>query len=394
MDDYDFAGGRDGLSALPRLLRVLSPLRSVADPAALARAVCEWVVGTVACGCQLHLSGDRGLTTLVDLHDGPAPGPGVVEKVVATLEAQVVLDIAPGRAWVVLPLGGRRPATGAPSVPMGALSVLVDCPPEALTSSHRRGLALVAATLAKAMSEAMAQVRANQVSQALQASLLPGDLPEADWFELTARYFPGTADLRIGGDWYDSQVMADGTVALGVGDVAGHGVEAAARMGELRSAMVALRLVRSAPSDLISVVHRLASDMSCFATAVCARLDPTGYLQWASAGHLPPVVIHKGGEAEILRTNQSPPLGVGEVAGVPLNRFRLELDDTVLLYTDGLVERRDRSIEDSLEALVASVRHPHSSLAELVDEAAGQKDHPFSTGDDVAILAARWRGTA
>jgi serine phosphatase RsbU (regulator of sigma subunit) len=375
-----------GLGALPDLLRALSPLRSMADPVALSRSVSEWIVATVATGCEVHLVDSGGLITLVDIRDSPPPGPVVVADVVASCEPQILEDALGDRAWIVLPLLAKAGC-------IGALSMLVACPAAGLGASHRRGLAAVASTLAGAISEAQAQQQAKHVSQARQASLLPGALPEADWLELSARYVPGTADLRIGGDWYDSQVMPDGTVALSVGDVAGHGIEAAAQMGELRSAMVALRLVRSAPDELISVVHRLASDMSYFATVVCARLGPTGKLQWASAGHLPPLVVHHNGETEVLGTDQSPPLGVGYAGRVPVNRYELTPGDTVLLYTDGLVERRGVDIAEGLEALAACAgAHHHEDVDQLIKDLVAQLEHPLSTGDDVAILAARWSG--
>ena len=125
--------------------------------------------------------------------------------------------------------------------------------------------------------------------------------------------------------------MSDGTVALSVGDIAGHGMEAAAQMGEVRSAMAALRLVRRAPDELIPLLHRLAEDMDYFATVICARLDPTGNLQWASGGYLPPLVVREDGTGDLLGTNQSPPLGVGYKGRVPLNRHRLDPDDTVVI---------------------------------------------------------------
>jgi hypothetical protein len=373
------------ISALPDLLRVLAPLRSVTQPAGLARSVAEWIVATVAYDCQVHLVKDRHLTTLVDLHRGPAPEPAVLAQVATSSEKKVIPDFSPGRIWVVLPLR-------ADAESIGTLSMLVDYPSEGLAPSYHRGLEVVASTLARALSEAVSQQRANRVSQALQTSLLPGALPKGEWFELCARYLPGTADLRIGGDWYDSQIMPDGAVALSVGDVAGHGIEAATQMGELRSAMVALRLVRSAPDELISVVHRLATGMSYFATVICARLDPAGNLRWASAGHLPPLVIHEEGDAELLETDQSPPLGVGHPGRVPVNRYRLSPGDIVFLYTDGLIERRDRDIGESLDSLVAgAVQYSRRSIDELIDDMVKERDHPSSTGDDVAILAARWR---
>lgn len=376
---------RPSLAALPELLEMLSPLESIADRTGVAKAVGRWIAATVAVDCAVHLVEDRHpRQVFVASRTGPGPGTSLVATVMASSTVAVAAGPSPEQAWVVLPLRvGKRT--------VGALSVLVASAPEELGHHHLQGLGRVASTLARLVGEARLYKRASQVSQALQASLLPGALAEGPWFELAARYVPGTADLRIGGDWYDSQVMPDGTVALSVGDIAGHGVEAAAKMGELRSAMMALRLVRSAPDELISVVHRLVADLDYFATVTCVRLDPTGNLQWASAGHLPPLAVSDNA-ARILSTDQTPPLGVGYTGRVPLNRYRLNPRDTVLIFTDGLVERRDQVIDEGLELLCArAAEHDKTTLAELIDELLTIRDHPSSTGDDVAVLAARWQ---
>jgi len=384
--NYSPSKQRPSLSALPELLEVLSPLESIANRTGVAKAVGRWIAATVAIDCAVHLVEDGcPRQVFVASKTGPGPEASLVASVVSSSAPAVAASLSPEEAWVVLPLrvGNRA---------FGALSILVDSPPEDLDGHHLQGLGRVASALARLVGEARLYRRATQVSQALQAALLPGALAEGAWFELAARYVPGNADLRIGGDWYDSQVMPDGTVALSVGDIAGHGVEAAAKMGELRSAMMALRLVRSAPDELISVVHRLAADMDYFATVTCVRLDPMGNLQWASAGHLPPLVVSENATARVLRTDQTPPLGVGYSGSVPLNRYRLDPRDTVIIFTDGLVERRDQAIGESLESLCArAALHERTALTELVDELLTIRDHPFSTGDDVALLAARWQ---
>lgn len=377
---------RPSLAALPQLLDVLSPLESMADRIGVARAVARWVSATVAEDCIVHLVEEDGFPKELTEHNcsGPGPSPHLVASVVASSATAVTAGPFPEQAWVVLPLSVGRRA-------FGALSMLIGSSPEGLGRGDMQGLARVASVLARVVGEARLYERANEVSQALQASLLPGALAEGDWFELAARYVPGTSDLRIGGDWYDSQAMPDGTVALSVGDIAGHGAEAAAQMGELRSAMTALRFVRSTPDELISVVHRLAAEMDYFATVVCARLDPTGNLQWASAGHLPPLVVREDGSAVLLSTDQAPPLGVGYEGKVALNRHRLDPNDTIIIYTDGLVERRDQVIQESLELLsVRASQLARAPLAQLVDRLVAGRDCRGSTGDDIAVLAARW----
>ena len=373
------------LAGLPILVRVLSPLESMRDRRELAKSVAQWIVETVAIGCEIHLLDGPDLRAVVSVGGVEAPDTVLIERVIESGKPEVLTDQAGSARWVVLPLRGEGSAFGALSI---ALSEAAD----EINALHLGDLSRVASGLAFAINEAAAHERANQISQTLQASLLPADLAVGSWFDLAARYVPGTADLRIGGDWYDSQILTDGTVALSVGDVAGHGVEAAAQMGELRSAMSALRHVRSAPDDLIAVVHRLTVEMGYFATVVCVRLDPTGNLLWASAGHLPPLVVHEDGQSELLETDQSPPLGAGCISGVPINRYRLNPGDTVLLYTDGLVERRDVPLDHSLQLLVDRMSGPGwSSTTDMVDEAIRNREQADYTGDDIAVLAARWR---
>jgi hypothetical protein len=373
------------LEGLAHLVKVMSPLEAMGDQRRLARSVADWILETVAVGCRIHLrEGDR-LEVIADVGNVAPPDDELVIEVVSSGVSRVVPAAAGGPTWVVLPIA-------AGDSTLGALELAIDEPPDGIDGGQLRDLRRVAGGLASAITESAAHERANQISQALQKSLLPTDLAVGDWFDLAARYVPGTADLRIGGDWYDSQIMVDGTVALSVGDVAGHGVEAAAQMGELRSAMAALRLVRSAPDDLISVVHRLTAEMGYLATVICVRLDPTGNLVWASAGHLPPLVIHQGGRSELLDTDQSPPLGAGYTRPVPINRFRLSPGDTVLLYTDGLIERRDVPLDTTLDMLVDRIaEETWSSTAELVDHIIRGRDQTHYTGDDIAVLAARWK---
>lgn len=385
MTPDDQGSTHPSLEALPELLGLLSPLESIGNRNDLVRSLARSIVTTVASGCVFHVLEDGHLAPLVRSTSVPPPDDAVIERVVASATPAVLDDDSGERVWMIFPLI-------AGNASLGAMSLHVERPREGSGPHHRRDLERVASIVARAMSEADSHQRAAQISHALQVSLLPGALPEGDWFELAARYIAGTADLRIGGDWYDSQVMPDGTVALSVGDVAGHGVEAAALMGELRSAMIALRLVRSAPDELLSVVHLLAEDVAYFATVICARLDPTGNLRWASAGHLPPLVIHADGTPELLETDQSPPLGVGHRGRVPLNRYRLDAGDTVVIYTDGLVERRDQTIEESLELLASRAAGRRSdSVVDLIDQLVAESHHPLSTGDDIAVLAARWQ---
>jgi serine phosphatase RsbU (regulator of sigma subunit) len=213
---------------------------------------------------------------------------------------------------------------------------------------------------------------------------------------LAARYVPATAGMRVGGDWYDAQLLSPGELAVSVGDVAGHGVEAAARMGELRSAILALRLLSRAPDDLITQLHRLCDPRGDFATAICARLDVGGGFRWASAGHLPPILARSNGRVEVLALRQSPPLGTGVEGPVLINQCSLAPGDTVLLYTDGLIERRDEPLDASLHRLVAQLARSFDAERlpdELLDALLASRHASGQVADDIAVIAARFSTT-
>jgi serine phosphatase RsbU (regulator of sigma subunit) len=214
------------------------------------------------------------------------------------------------------------------------------------------------------------------------------------------RYIPaGPGDEPIAGDFYDLLQLDDDLVALVLGDVAGHGTTAVARMHQLRAAARAYAIQEPGPASLISRLDRF-----------CARLDPeaiatlwygeyrpsTGELTYASAGHPPPVLTCHGDPTRLLEPASSPPLGVG-VAGelATEHRLVLPLGAVVVAYSDGLVERHDESLDDQLELLQTTVTvacDPDRAgaardiaaeiLATLVDD-------PDEAQDDVCLLVVR-----
>jgi hypothetical protein len=376
------------------LAQALAPLEAVGSRYWMAGSVAELIVSTVGAACQIDLVDEEGARTVVrrsraDLTGLPPVEDGAVTAVIRDRRPRLVEagSASPVR-WMVVPLAAASPRT------LGALSVAVDRPNFASSASDLDDLRRIGAATAAVLTKVDADERMLRISRALQESLLPTTLPSGDWFELAGRYVAGGPGLDIGGDWYDAQMLDEGILALSVGDVAGHGVEAAARMGELRTATTALRLVQSAPDDLVAVLHRLATGLGYFATAICARLDHAGSLFWASAGHLPPLLIRASGDVEVLSSEQSPPLGVQYRQRVPINRYRLDRGDVVLFYTDGLIERRDEPIDVSLKGLVEAVTSSaRRTPADLIDHVIGRRQTvPLtdSTGDDIAVLAAAY----
>lgn len=373
---------------LPLIVHALTPLKALGDRRAMAQSVADLLQAAGVRECGIHLVEGNSIIRVTNR----APEAGIAPAA-ERLVAQVIETGRPGvtgaesgtQVTAVLPLKVHRHT-------LGTLTVVMDQSHGPVTEADLALLGEVAAALAVAFSDAEILNRAAQISQTLQQSLLPAALPSAEWFRMAGRYVPGTAGLDVGGDWYDAQILDDGTLALSVGDVAGHGVEAAARMGELRSATTALRLVRRGPDDLIAVLHRLSASIGYFATAICARLDRHGNLVWASAGHLPPVLISSSGEGQLLASDQSPPLGIGYPGQVPTNRWRLGPGDTVLLFTDGLIERRREGIDVSLKRLVGHVSNVGWPVpADLIEGVLALRGHPEATGDDTAVLAARLR---
>jgi serine/threonine-protein kinase RsbW len=214
--------------------------------------------------------------------------------------------------------------------------------------------------------------------------------------EIAVRYLPGTRDAEVGGDFWDVAVMPAGEVALAVGDVAGHDITAAATMAQLRSAYRALRVHTSGPGHLIELVQGVwgSLDLHRMATSVFARLKPaSGALCIASAGHPPPVVIEDG-TARLADVTPTTPFGAPPRPAITW-RHTLRPGGTVVLYTDGLVEDRDRPVGDGIGGLVAAAR----SGAHLAPERLA--DHLLTSlasedrADDIALLilrrvAGRW----
>jgi serine phosphatase RsbU (regulator of sigma subunit) len=224
----------------------------------------------------------------------------------------------------------------------------------------------------------------------LQGSLLPTDLPRVQGARLAARSVPGNAEHRVGGDWYDALNLPTGEVFLVVGDVVGHDLPAAVVMGQLRNALRAYALEDSSPESVLTRLNRAAYllETSDLATCVVAVLDPrtmTG--RWASAGHPPPLLVSPEGSGRLLSGEPGPPVGVTAPAQYPEHEVRLCGGAALLLYSDGLVERREVPIDvgmSTLEAVPFAHTEPEA-IVEQVLEAMLDGTNP----DDVTCLLLR-----
>lgn len=234
--------------------------------------------------------------------------------------------------------------------------------------------------------------REHRVAETLQRSLLPERLPEIHGLTLSARYLPAGRGAAVGGDWYDALELLDGRVALVVGDVVGHGLRAAAVMGQLRNALRAYSLVDTSPADIVARLGRLlsAGDQEATATLLFVVLErDTGEIAYTSAGHPPPLLLTDDGP-RFLEEGRSVPVGAVEPAVFREGRAVLPERSTLLLYTDGLVERRQASLEARLGHLAsAAAEAGDGDLEALCDSVLATMLSPPERLDDVALLAVR-----
>ncbi|MFF8833291.1 GAF domain-containing SpoIIE family protein phosphatase [Streptomyces sp. NPDC015131] len=255
-----------------------------------------------------------------------------------------------------------------------------------ISAQHWTEVALAATRDRLARTEQQAAER-NRLTLQLQHAIMPPTQPPLDspGLQIAVRYRPAESESMVGGDWYDAVVLPSKQVMLCVGDVAGHGIEAATSMVVLRNAMRGLAVTGAGPAQLLSwlntVAHYLTEQVT--ATAVCGLYDPQkGTLRWARAGHLPPVLI-RGRKATTLRTVGGILLGALSEAEYEEEELAMEPGDTLLMYTDGLVERRDESVQDSLAQLLTNARIPSSHLEQRLDDLL---THSKSDTDDDTCL--------
>ncbi|MDG4808251.1 SpoIIE family protein phosphatase [Micromonospora sp. WMMD1120] len=233
------------------------------------------------------------------------------------------------------------------------------------------------------------------VAEVLQHSMLPR-LPVVAHLELTARYQPAADRVEVGGDWYDAFVQPDGDVIAAIGDVAGHDIEAAATMGQLRNLVRGNAFGRSDEvgallSNLDDAIRGLR--LATAATAMLVRLRPqrggVHEVSWANAGHPAALVVRAGGAVEILEATPEPLLGLARPMPRTSRSMSLAAGDTLLLYTDGLIERRDRSVDEGVAELVERLTGadtlPLDELCDLLLDPIPRRE------DDTALLAVRAR---
>ncbi len=293
------------------------------------------------------------------------------------------------RAFLFEPLVAGRHA--------GGLMTISWAEPPNLSRDDRTFVETLASQVAQALDRARHFESERTIAETLQRTVLPESLPRLDGVDLAARYLPGTAELDVGGDWFDAIQLGDGRLGLVVGDVVGKGVQAAATMGQLRNALRAFSLDQMKPSSTVARLNRIAEEIldTAFATVVYAIADPAARVcRFTAAGHPPPLVAYADGRVELLEDGRGLPLGAGSDGSYPQSVVDVPDGTIMLLYTDGLVERRDRPIDDGLALLRTAVETGPSDPEGLIEHVLEQLVGEGERGDDTAVLAVRFLSVA
>jgi len=272
-----------------------------------------------------------------------------------------------------------------------------------MSAEERDFLTTLAGHTAQALERALLFEQQRTASAVLQQAVLPEALPDVPGWELQARYIPASNGLEVGGDWYDSFVLPDGRLAVALGDATGHGLGAARVMSVLRNALRAYAMLGQGPAAVLqhldTLVQRLEPE--AMATVTYLELDPvTGIGVRAAAGHMPPLLsTADGGVAMIVDGDVDPPLGCIGTLGVRERPIAIGEADALMLFTDGLVERRDADLVEGLERLEGYARvesdrrrapgavpATRSGLGEALDAMLGAMLGDGTAGDDVCVL--------
>ncbi|HWS35323.1 MAG TPA: SpoIIE family protein phosphatase [Actinoplanes sp.] len=278
--------------------------------------------------------------------------------------------------------------------PAGTMVLWIEAgPARPFSAPDETLLALLAGHLGQGLNRIHQIDQQRETALALQRAILgPDRLPSG----FAVRYEPATRPLKVGGDWYDTIELADGRIGIVVGDCVGHGLEAATVMGQLRSACRALLLRDSSPARTLMSLDVFAAMLpgAACATVFCGVLDPgTGQLVYSSAGHPPAIVGHPDGSTHLLDQGRSRPVAVRTGSERPEAEYTVPARATLLLYTDGLVERRRQPLSSGISRVSAAVqRGLGTPIEDLATEIMDRLIPDNGYDDDVAVLLYRHPG--
>ncbi len=364
----------------------------------LARISNIMLVDTVAFllleGDVLHARAALGLEEEVEAGVRVPMGRGFAGRVAAERRPVTILDLDHADIYnPILREKGLRSLLGVPLLIGGRVVGVLhvgSLTTRRFTDDEVSLLQLAADRAALAIEQAR-HYEQRRLAEALQRQLLPRARPEGLEADIASQYLPASG-TSVGGDWHDVFVLAERRLGMVIGDVAGHGITAAAAMAQLRTALRAYALEGHPPAVVVDRVNRLMGSLGphMMTTLVFVVVDPAaGSMEFVNAGHPPPLLIPASGPPRFLTRPLGPVLGMGIEAAARSGTQPVSTGDIVLLYTDGLVERRTETLDVGLERLrsLADGIHDVDELSDAI------LDHlvPRAHGDDIAFIAARLR---
>ncbi len=308
-------------------------------------------------------------------------------------------DLAPGLVEVLVRLRADSVLSTPLLVderPVGVLTLARDANRRGFASTDVAVIEEFARRLADGLATADTFAREHAIAETLQRSVLPGALPSIGRLDLAVCYLPATEGADVGGDWYDAFPLDGDRVGLVIGDVTGHNIGSASIMGQVRSMLRAYAIDYPHPGEVLERTNTALCRLlpEALATAVYAVLDPgSGELTYANAGHLPPLVATRAGEAGYLDEAAGSMLGAAPNTTFTAGRRRLPAGSVLLNYTDGLIENGRRDLAHGMDALAAVMRRSATLTAEQI--CAAVRDSLLGTDirdDDVCLLAVRLQG--
>lgn len=399
--------GAGSLYDLMRLAATLTEAVSVRDVVEMAAdqvmpAVhAQGFVISVAEGGRLRIVGSRGyrrqILQLLDLppfrdRDAPSVRALTTGEPLFFASPEEMERIAPDiprltgrKAWAFLPLI-------ASGNPVGCCVVSFN-DPRSFPADERAVLGSLAGLIAQALDRARLYDAKLRLARGLQSGLLPAGLPSVPGLEVAARYLPAARGQEIGGDFYDLIRLDETNVAAVIGDVQGHSVEAAALMGQVRTAVHAT--AGAPPGEVLGRTNRLLTDLDTglFTSCVYAHLDLAGsrvYL--SSAGHPPPLLRHPDGRVQVLDLPPGLLLGIDPAADYPTTQLPLHSGDVLTMYTDGLVETPETDLDEAIAGLAGRLtRSRRRSAGALADTLLPPTRHRSLLSDDIALLVVSLR---
>jgi serine phosphatase RsbU (regulator of sigma subunit)/anti-sigma regulatory factor (Ser/Thr protein kinase) len=345
-------------------------------------------------GKTLKARAAKGLEEEVERGFSLPIGMGFAGRVAGTRSPVVIPDLEDSPIEVVNPLmreKGVRSLLGVPLVVEGRVIGVLHVGSLTLrnfTEDDARLLQLVGDRIAVSIEHASFATQ-HRIAKTLQRALLPQKLPMLPGLGIAARYLPAAAETEVGGDWYDVIELDHRSIGVAIGDVAGKGLRAAAFMGQLRSALRASALEGDPPGEVLTRVARFAElGDAPMATMLYGTLNlETLELVYARAGHPYPLLLRGNGSSEYLIDEGNIPLGAGRIAEYSEHRVRLHSGETLLLYTDGLIERRGERLSEGEARLAEVLASAPAKLEVKCSSVIERMTGGAQRNDDIALLA-------